>query len=236
MTDPVLLSGLFVTGMLGGLGHCVPMCGPFVLAQTAARDGGTVLARAQGALLLPYHLGRATTYVVLGAAAGGLAEMVVAVAGFQWVLAGFLATAALLFAGHGFAGLARWYPALARLRPSGGMGFGVTVATRLADPLRPLFRDPTGWNGYALGLALGFLPCGLLYSALAAAAGIGGWLGGGMAMLAFVAGTMPALLGVGLTGSLAGACWSGAIRVAAPPLLLINAAVLMVTAWHAAVP
>jgi uncharacterized protein len=43
----------------------------------------------------------------------------------------------------------------------------------LARFVQPLFADPRGFRGWALGLALGFLPCGFLYSALAAAAGSG---------------------------------------------------------------
>lgn len=229
-----ILFGLFATGMIGGLGHCVPMCGPFVLAQAAAgagTAGGPALVRARGALLLPYHFGRATTYVGLGAAAGGLSGMVVSAAEFRWVLALFLALAALLFAGRGLAGLARLFPALGRLHRSSG--FGNALALRMAEPLRPLFRNPRGWNGYALGMALGFLPCGLLYAALAAAAGVGSAAGGGLAMLAFVLGTMPNLLAVGVMGSLAGARWTGAARAVAPPLMLGNAVMLGITAWHA---
>jgi sulfite exporter TauE/SafE len=234
-----ILFGLFATGLIGGLGHCVAMCGPFVLAQAAGGGGtgpmpGPGLARAGGALLLPYHLGRATSYVALGVVAGGLSGMIVAAAEFRWVLALFLALAALLFAGRGLAGLTRLFPALRRASGlRGAVGLGNTFALGLAKPLRPLFRNPRGWNGYALGVALGFLPCGLLYAALAAAAGVGSAAGGGLAMLAFVLGTMPNLMVVGVMGTLVSARWTGAARAITPPLMFGNAVMLALTAWQA---
>ena len=50
---------------------------------------------------------------------------------------------------------------------------------------------------YGLGLLNGFLPCGLVYFFLAAAATSGSWLGGGITMLLFGMATMPAMLGLG---------------------------------------
>lgn len=235
-----VLAGLFATGMAGGAGHCVPMCGPFVLVQCAAGQGagagkgaGPRLERARGMLLLPYHLGRLTTYSALGAVAGGLSGTVAGDPAFRWVLAAFLAAAALIFACRGAAGLGRWLPVALPAR-GGGPRLGAKAGLALARVARPLFRAPTGRNGYALGLTLGFLPCGMVYAALAAAAGIGDAVGGGLAMAAFGLGTMPALLAVGLAGGLAGRRWAGLARLASPPLMLANAAVLAVTAWHAA--
>ncbi len=76
---------------------------------------------------------------------------------------------------------------------------------------RPLFARPVGFRGYALGLMLGFLPCGLLYGALAAAAASGDPLTGAFAMIAFALGTVPALLAVGLAGHVAGQRWQGLV-------------------------
>ena len=74
-----LLSSLFVTGLIGSATHCTGMCGPFALSQVAARleripaERMTEWRRLAGATLLPYHLGRATTYAVLGAVGGVVA-------------------------------------------------------------------------------------------------------------------------------------------------------------------
>ena len=72
---PGLVLGLFLAGLTGGALHCGPMCGPFVLGQTADRlaavpaAGLCEMARLRAGLLLPYHAGRMMTYATLGAVA-----------------------------------------------------------------------------------------------------------------------------------------------------------------------
>ena len=78
--------------------------------------------------------------------------------------------------------------------------------------LAPMFRQATGFGGYMLGMALGFLPCGLLYSALLLAGAAGSWQAGATGMLLFSIGTMPALLAVGMFGAAAGQRWRGVMR------------------------
>ena len=97
---------------------------------------------------------------------------------------------------------------------------------------RPLLERPQGWRGYGLGIALGFLPCGLLYGAVAAAAAAGGALAGALAMVVFALATVPALVVVGLVGHLAGERGRTFTRLVAPLLLLINAGILSYLAWH----
>lgn len=222
-----LPAALFLGGLAGGLTHCSVMCGPFVLAQVAARldrdtaVSGGELARLAGGALVTYHLGRITTYSALGAAAGLVAGQITMATGFTWLIAAFLALAAFLFAAQAFAALRR-----------SGAGGGA-IGRAIGRVVTPLMRDPRGWRGYALGLALGFLPCGLLYGALAAAAGAGGALRGAAAMAAFTLGTAPALIGVGWIGVFFARRWAPALRLAGPPVMIFNAAVLLILAWRA---
>jgi len=218
-----LMLALFLAGLTGGLTHCVGMCGSFVLAQVtnglAAQPaaGFGPWARLRAAALLPYHLGRMTTYVALGAIAGGLAGAFVALTAFKALLSVFLLAAAGLFVGQ----LAQ------ELLPRvGGGGLG-RVASGLSRVVAPLFADPRGWRGYGLGVSLGFLPCGLIYAALAAAAGSGGPVAGALAMAAFVAGTAPALVAVGYGGTMLGRRWRQALRPVARALMAANAALLV---------
>ncbi len=53
-----------------------------------------------------------------------------------------------------------------------------------------------------LGLLLGLLPCGLLYTALMAAIAVGGAVNGFLALVCFGLGTTPALFGVSLADTL----------------------------------
>jgi len=186
---------LFVTGLLGSLTHCAGMCGPFVLTQVDRQlDGlqsrdGSHWQRLQGAALLPYHLGRLTTYTALGALSAGAGSLLVDTTGWRWLVAGFLIAAAVLFAAQ-------------------AIGMTVRGPTALPSPLDRVVRElagkPLGLRGYGLGLALGFLPCGLLYGALAASAASGSTVSGALAMMGFGLGTVPALVAVGWGGVLLG--------------------------------
>lgn len=223
-----LAVAMFSTGMAGGLSHCVGMCGPFVLAQAGACASlpGPTLVRARGSMLLPYHLGRMTTYAALGGLVAWGGRAVTGIAGVSWILAFVLALAALLFVHQGLAGL---FPQLA-----GGTGGTLVQALsrRLTAPLRPLFARPIGINGYLLGLALGLLPCGLVYAGLASAMGTGQPLSGVVMMAAFGAGTVPALLAIGMLGGAAANRWRAlAVRIT-PLLMLVNAALVLRMAWH----
>lgn len=223
-----LFGGLFLTGLIGSLSHCSGMCGPFVLSQVAARmeaiplERMTEMRRLAGAALVPYHLGRATTYAVLGAAAASFAGILGSVSGFRWLAAALLILAALAL-------LALALPGLKSLAGDGGGSFWAARIGRLA---RPLFASPFGLRGWLLGVALGFIPCGLLYAALAAAAAGGNPIAGAAGMLAFAAGTVPMLLVIGAVGHAAVTHWRAPLLQLAPVLLILNAGVLGFMAWQ----
>ncbi len=216
---------LFMAGLLGGLTHCAGMCGPFVLAQVSA-DSATLNRPGLGegrrlvrAFLLPYHLGRFTTYVGLGALVGGATGLAVFVSGYRWLPALLLGIAALVFLAQGLSGVLR------RIGLATGRGAN-PLAAPLTRLVRPLLARPGGWRGYALGVLLGFLPCGLLWGALGAAAGSGGPWRGAMAMAAFVLGTVPSLVLVGHIGVFFGRRAPRAARAIGIPLMLGNAGFL----------
>ena len=170
------------------------------------------MARLRAAALLPYHFGRLTTYAALGGVAAGIAQAVVSLTGFREVLALMLALGALLMLGA----------ALGHMGPAGGVGW----PDRWLGWLRPLFARPSGLRGYALGLTLGFLPCGLIYGALTLAAATGDPLLGAVAMAAFAAGTAPMLMVAGFAGAMLARRWRRHLRWVTAPLLLVNAGVL----------
>ena len=229
-----LIVALFFAGLAGSLSHCAAMCGSFVLGQVAARleavpaCGLSERHRLRGALLISYHLGRISTYALLGALAGWFAGAFGALSGVHWLSAALLALAAIGFmaaAGVRLGGL------------SGGGFIGWALGSALARLALPWLGGaaPMGWRGYVLGLILGFLPCGLLYSALAAVAATREPLAGAAGMLAFAAGTVPALVAVGLAGHAAGRRWHGALTRLAPPIMIGNALFLGWLAWRLAV-
>ena len=232
-----LIASLFIAGLAGSFGHCAAMCGPFVLSQVACRleavpaQALSEWRRLCGSLLVAYHCGRAATYGVLGALAGWFSGQFGALTGVRWLSVALLALATAGFLAGAGVRLGRRRSAAGRL--SGGGEVGSALA-RLAWPL---WRGagPFGLRGFALGLILGFLPCGLLYSALAAAAATRDPLAGLLGLLAFAAGTIPALLAVGLAGHAAGRRWREALGRAVPAIMLANAGFLGWLAWRLAV-
>jgi sulfite exporter TauE/SafE len=223
-----IVGALLVAGLAGGAAHCAGMCGPFVLAQTAGRLATVPiekfgrLTRLGGALLLPYHLGRMATYAGLGAAGSALAGGLAQVPWLGWLQAGLLGLAALLMLGAALekAGLQV---------PTAGAAWLGRAATRAATPL--LSAPASVLRGFALGLALGFLPCGFLYGALAAASASGQPLVGAAAMAAFALGTAPSLIAVALLGAAAGRRWRSFAARLAPAAFAANAVLLAWTAW-----
>jgi sulfite exporter TauE/SafE len=218
---PALIGALFLAGLAGGLTRCIGRCGPFVLAQGAATAGTSlgsgVLGRLSGAALLPYQLGRGLGYGMLGALAGGAGALFAQAGGLRYLAAALLLLAAVLMLAQASARLSAWLPRLRILNQARGL------EARLA----PLLAAPTGWRGLRLGLLLSALPCGLLYAGLAAAAASGSALAGGLSMLAFVVGTMPALMALAFVGRALRHLLGQAAPVEGAALFALNAAVLV---------
>lgn len=235
------LLALATAGLVGGFSHCAGMCGPFVLTQVGARlerlplDRMTEWRRLAGAAVIPYHLGRTVTYALVGAAAAGVAGHVGALGGLRWLSTALLGFAALFFLAYALRGFSAWTGAGARLAarlgeklgaplgPAEGAGAWGRRVSRLA---RPLFDAPVGGRGFLLGMALGLIPCGLVYGAVAVAAAGGDPLAGAFGMLAFAFGTVPALVTVGIAGHLAGRRWRPIVARVAPLIMVVNAGVL----------
>ncbi|MBT7291796.1 MAG: sulfite exporter TauE/SafE family protein, partial [Rhodospirillaceae bacterium] len=148
---------LFVAGLVGSFSHCAGMCGPFVLAQSTTNSArketadsstrpGALFSRLGGAALLPYHLGRATTYAALGAAAASLTGALMMVPELRWLAIAFLGIAGVAFLSHALGGLPT---ALKRHLP--GRHLGARWAALVSRLARPLFASPRGWRGYFLG-------------------------------------------------------------------------------------
>ena len=184
------MSGSFLLAMLAlGLAsgvHCVGMCGGFVAAFSSPRVIPIVSEKNMRRILL-FNAGRITTYAALGAASGFLGGELAFALGAQSAV---YAAANVMLIGVG-------------LYLAGMTGF-LAPLEKIAAPLwrmaQPLMK---AGNAYVPGLAWGFIPCGLVYGALAAAAFAGSAAGGAAAMLAYGLGTLPWLLSAGFLVSFA---------------------------------
>jgi sulfite exporter TauE/SafE len=183
--DSLSLGAALLAGIAAS-GHCLGMCGGIAgaLAVRARQStGGSKLAMG-----LAYNLSRITSYSVAGALAGFLGSTLL-----RAVDVAPLSIALRILAG------------LIMLAAAGRMLFG----WRLLDPIEAagsgIWRRIAPWAGrqgrsggltgaIGLGLAWGWLPCGMTYSMLLLAATTGGALSGAAVMLAFGIGTLPSMV------------------------------------------
>ena len=206
MPDSGLLA-LFIVGLLGGT-HCVGMCGGIVGALSLGGQG-------RWSLHLAYNAGRIFSYALAGAAAGALGAASLVLEG-QWpvrtVLFG-LANLMLVALGLYLLGITRF------LAPVEGLG---QKLWRHIQPLGRRFMPArTATQAFPLGMVWGWLPCGLVYSALATALTAGSPGRGALLLLAFGLGTLPNLLLAGLVlGRLQGFTRRPAVRLASGLLVL----------------
>ncbi len=184
MDLPILFT-LFSLGLVSSA-HCIGMCGGIMGALTMAIPAE---AKAQRWLLLTaYNLGRIGSYAFMGLLAGFFAEKFASMGGslFLRVLAGALLIAMGLY-------LADWWRGLTRLEAIGRYLW--VYIQPLGKPLMPVNSAP---KALLLGAVWGWLPCGLVYSALAVAMTQPAPYSAGGAMLAFGLGTLPAVMGAGI--------------------------------------
>ncbi|MDX9707399.1 MAG: sulfite exporter TauE/SafE family protein [Azospira sp.] len=171
---------LFLVGLLGGT-HCVGMCGGIVGALSM---GGPPRL----SLHLAYNLGRIVSYGVAGALAGALGGLSLVLSDqlpLRLALA-VLANLMLVALGLYLAGVTRALAFVERL--------GQNLWRRVQPLTRRFLPATTPAHAFPLGLLWGWLPCGLVYSALATALTAGSPSRGALLMLAFGAGTLPNLL------------------------------------------
>lgn len=189
--DYSLLLTAWMTGLLGGT-HCIGMCGGISAALSFALPAEMRTGPRLFGYQLAYNIGRLLTYALLGVVVGLVgAHLIVPLTGMMWLrlLAGLFMVAMGLY-------LAGWWNGLARLERIGG------GAWRFMEPLRKhLFPVNHPLKALLVGSAWGFLPCGLVYSAMALAVTRAQPPESALVMFAFGLGTLPTLL---VTGTAAG--------------------------------
>jgi sulfite exporter TauE/SafE len=179
-----LAATAFLIGLAGGV-HCVAMCGGIVAALNlrGPRPLGHQLAS---------NLGRIASYVAAGALAGGAGGVALLYEGLLPVRVVLLvaANAIVILLGLYLAGVGTSVLALERA--------GRVVWRVLSRAAGRLTAGETAGRAVAVGILWGWIPCGLVYTALATALVSGGALPGAAVMAAFGLGTLPNLLGAGL--------------------------------------
>ena len=175
---------VLIASFLGSL-HCLGMCGGFVACYSSQPSKRPAISH------FAYSLGRLVSYISLGALAGvvgaglnrsaalvGLNKLAALMAGVLLILMGLRM---LQRANRGES-----------IMSTGGAGFVTALYQRLLNSPRAV---PAWGQAFLLGLFSTLLPCGYLYTFVAAAAATGSLASGALLMLFFWLGTLPAMLG-----------------------------------------
>ncbi len=184
----------FLTGLFGGV-HCFGMCGGIVGALTL----GTSDSHKQGQkktspliINLGYNIGRISGYIVAGAIVGFLGSSLIDLTGIQTAKQVLAVIASLFMIALGLY-LAGLWNGIAKIESIGA------VLWKRIQPLTQRFIPVKNFQqAVPLGFLWGWLPCGLVYTALIWTLSAGGAVEGALIMLAFGLGTLPNLLAMGV--------------------------------------
>lgn len=179
----------FMLGLLGGA-HCFGMCGGLIGAVSLARPEGGLPVQ------LGYNIGRVASYSIAGAAAGvagSFGQYAATMLPAQMMLL-VIANATVILLGLSLAGQGSF---TRTLEAAGAQAW--KWVRRFQSPALPNRGSRFGLlQALSLGAVWGWVPCGLVYSALALALVSGSAGNGAMVMIAFGSGTLPSLLAAGL--------------------------------------
>jgi sulfite exporter TauE/SafE len=202
---------VFVVGLAGSI-HCAGMCGGIVTAMSTfgVSSQNRTLHRARSNVrfleltpnwghVLAYNAGRIVSYMTAGALAGGLAQGARGMAALAGVQLGFYWLANAMLVALGLYLMNAWR-GLAVLE-QGGRVLWQRAQPVIGPAMKNLMPADTALKSFALGALWGWLPCGMVYSALATALLSGSAANGAAMMLAFGLGTLPMLTGLGLLGA-----------------------------------
>ncbi len=169
---PFELISAFSIGLLGSF-HCVGMCGPIALALPV--NSKSAFRRTLAILI--YNIGRVITYGLLG--------FVMGLVGKSFSLFGFQQWASII-AGAGVLLFLLFNTILKR-----NLFSSAKMVGWLKKPFARLLKKPENSSLFFIGLLNGFLPCGLVYTALFGAIATNHLFYSTLFMILFGLGTVP---------------------------------------------
>ena len=180
MTEITLFSA-FLIGLAGSV-HCIGMCGGIASAFTFSIPKG----HHHGPYIACYNIGRITSYSLAGAITGLLGSIfTVAILNGLLILQSLSVLFLLLLALY----ISDLFKGLLWIEKAG------SSIWKLISPIGKRFlpfKNP--FSTIAYGFIWGWLPCGLVYSALTWSLASGSAIKGALVMLFFGLGTLPALV------------------------------------------
>lgn len=190
-------------GLVGSM-HCIGMCGPIALALPIGNRSGIERTFA----LILYNVGRISTYALFGTVFGLLGKSFY-LAGVQRQISVFLGLMILI-------GL--FIPKL--LSQKGKLtGWWYKVFGNLYNEMSVLLKKGSFFSIFIVGFINGFLPCGLVYLALAGALAQTEVYNGTLFMVLFGIGTAPAMFAIAWASKYITLSFRNKIKKASPYLI-----------------
>ena len=186
------LGTIFAVALLGSVGHCVGMCGGFVLAYTAAKVDERWSKTRQMIAHLLYSVGRVSSYMLIGAIFGLLGQKV----GFS------LSAKGVLFIVVGLLMVLIGLSLIGKIRFLNSVEASFAQSSWFGRLFRAVIHSRSLGSFYLMGVLNGLIPCGLVYFFATAAIVAGSALKGAIVMAVFGVATIPAMMGVGIFSSL----------------------------------
>lgn len=196
MTIPseITFVAALLVGFLGST-HCIGMCGGIAGSLAAASASGeSQPCFNRATYLLSYNAGRVCSYTIAGILAASLGHI-----GLGFLSApvahAFVMTVSIVFLLALGAYLAGWWSFLPRLELLGARLW------RAIEPVgRSLLPVTNRRSAFLFGVVWGWLPCGLVYSALAWSMATADPIQGALLMSGFGLGTLPTVIFLGAAG------------------------------------
>ncbi|MEN8146812.1 MAG: sulfite exporter TauE/SafE family protein [Campylobacterota bacterium] len=169
--------------LLGSIGHCIGMCGGFIVTYTTAKIKPGQTRFAQSTYHMFYNLGRVVTYTVLGMLFGyfgSLWDISPLARAIMFAIAGVM----MILMGLSFAG---------KLNFLTSIEYPITRQPWFKKIFTSQLASAKPSSFFALGLLNGLFPCGLVYTMLVTATTTQSALWGAIVMAIFGLFTIPAL-------------------------------------------
>jgi uncharacterized protein len=209
-----------IVGLVGSL-HCAGMCGPIAIAIPL--NNRSWFSRISGSLV--YNTGRTLTYAILGAIFG--------LAGFGLALGGLQQWVSIMLGAIMILGVI-----VPRI---GSFGKSVTrISGVLSGSIKKLFgkyfKIRTYPSLFFLGILNGFLPCGLVYIALAGALVMNQVIDGAIYMIFFGIGTLPMMAAIAVAGNLVSFKFRTKLSKALPYFIVLLGLIFILRGMNLGIP
>lgn len=171
----------------GSMGHCIGMCGGFVVAYSSAKITPSMSKLEQLIRHLYYNLGRVSAYTVMGAIFGTIGMAFTVSMEFHGVLF-LIAGVLMVFTALAMSGISKLLLSVE---------YSMSKLPAFKQLFSRLIKSQKLTSFFALGVLNGLFPCGFVYFFAAKASATASPLYGALVMLVFGLATIPALAFLG---------------------------------------